>query len=81
MKNFQLVGLKSPGTVNLPKYGTIDLEKIDDTLAEKLFNEGIPFILPVPRQEPPKRFVPTKKHNKKHKRTYNFKNAESADGD
>lgn len=73
MKNFQLVGLKSPGTVNLPKYGTIDLEKIDDTLAEKLFMEGIPFILPVPKQEPPKRIV----SKAKPKRKPSFKTFES----
>ncbi len=65
MKNFQLVGLKSPGTVNLPKFGTIDLEKIDDTLAEKLFLDGIPFIVPVPQQGPAKRLASKAKPNKR----------------
>ena len=49
MKKYKLIGLKPPGRVNLPRLGTIDLEKIDDTLAEKLFMEGIPFIAPVPK--------------------------------
>ncbi len=49
MNKYKLIGLKPPGRVNLPRLGTIDLEKIDDTLAEKLFMEGIPFIAPLPK--------------------------------
>lgn len=46
MKKFELTGITSPGRINLPAYGTIDLEKIDDSLAEKLFRDGVPFIRP-----------------------------------
>ena len=48
MKNFELVGIKSPGTVNLPNLGTIDLEKIDDKKAEQLWRQGLPFLKPTP---------------------------------
>jgi hypothetical protein len=48
MKNFILTGLKPPGRINLPHQGTIELEKIDDTLAEKLWRDGLPFIKPKP---------------------------------
>ena len=47
MKRFKLVGLKPPGTVNIQNLGTIDLEKIDDDLAEKLYLGGNPYIMPV----------------------------------
>ncbi len=46
MKKFELIGIKPPGRVNLPGMGTIDLCKIDDTLAEKLYRQGLPFIRP-----------------------------------
>lgn len=46
MKKFELIGINPPGKINLPVYGTIELEKIDDTLAEKLFREGLPFLKP-----------------------------------
>lgn len=48
MEKFELIGLKSPGTVSLPVHGTIHLEKIDDSLAEKLWKEGLPFLKPKP---------------------------------
>ena len=49
MKNFILSGIQPPGKVNLPGYGTIELEKIDDDLAEKLFKEGLPYLQPTPQ--------------------------------
>ncbi len=55
-----LVGLKSPGTVNLPTLGTIHLEKIDDTLAEQLFLQGMPFIKPVMHIKKPLKKVTAK---------------------
>ena len=48
MKKFELVGLKSPGTINLPELGTIDLEKVDDAQAEKLWRSGLPYLKPTP---------------------------------
>jgi hypothetical protein len=48
MKKFELIGMKPPGKVNLPGYGTIDLETIDDTLAEKLWRDGLPYVKPTP---------------------------------
>lgn len=48
MKKFDLVGINSPGTVNLPAYGTIDLEKVDDATAEKLWRSGLPYLKPTP---------------------------------
>lgn len=68
MKNFELVGIKSPGTVNLPQLGTMNLEQIDDALAEKLWREGLPYLKPTseyrqilfPDQKPIKpAFAPT----------------------
>ena len=46
MKKFELVRLSLPGRVNLPVYGTIELEKIDDELAGKLWRQGIPYLRP-----------------------------------
>ena len=48
MKKFELVGLSSPGLVNLPGYGTISLEKLDDVTAEKLWRDGLPYLKPTP---------------------------------
>ncbi|MBE0663761.1 MAG: hypothetical protein IH597_15000 [Bacteroidales bacterium] len=60
MKKFELIGLASPGKINLPVYGTIELEKIDDTLAEKLFREGLPYLQP--KVEHLKEMYPGEKH-------------------
>ncbi len=49
MKKFVLTGIKSPGRISLPHHGTIELEKIDDTLAEILWREGVPFLKPKPQ--------------------------------
>lgn len=46
MNKFELCGIKSPGTINLPNLGTIDLDKIDDDLAEKLWRDGLPYLKP-----------------------------------
>ena len=46
MKNFELVGILSPGTINLPGRGTFDLEKIDDASAELLYKEGLKYLKP-----------------------------------
>lgn len=60
MKKFELTGIEAPGKINLPVYGTIELEKIDDTLAEKLFHEGLPFLKP--KVEHLKEMYPGHKH-------------------
>jgi hypothetical protein len=49
MEKFVLTGLKSPGRISLPHHGTIELEKIDDTLAEILWRQGVPFLKPKPQ--------------------------------
>ncbi len=48
MNKFEICGIKSPGLINLPVFGTIELEKIDDDLAETLWKEGLPFLKPKP---------------------------------
>lgn len=76
MEKFELVGLKSPGTISLPVHGIIHLEKIDDSLAEKLWKEGLPFLKPKPEHIEAAYFpdkiltpVPIKpKQSKKHKK-------------
>lgn len=46
MINFILVGLKSPGRVNLPVFGTVELENISDDLAERIFKQGCRYLQP-----------------------------------
>lgn len=48
MVNFKLVGLLSPGRVNLLDFGTVELENISDELAEKIYNSGCPYLQPTP---------------------------------
>lgn len=46
MKNFILVGMKSPGRINLQEFGTVELETISDALAEKIWRSGCRYLQP-----------------------------------
>ena len=48
MKRFKLIGIASPGRVNLMEVGTIELENISDEMAEKLYKDGCPYLEPTP---------------------------------
>ncbi len=53
MKNFKLHRIKHPGRINLPKLGTINLSSISDELAQKLYDNGLPFLKPIERINTP----------------------------
>jgi hypothetical protein len=58
MQKFRLKGLRSPGQVNIYNPETqrsenIQLESIDDDRAQKLFDQGCPFIELVPEAKKP----------------------------
>jgi len=46
MELFRLIGIHSPGRVNVMKYGTIELENISDTIAVDLWRKGCPYLEP-----------------------------------
>ena len=46
MKNFKLVGMKSPGRVNLLGFGTVELENVSDQLAENIYLSGCRYLQP-----------------------------------
>jgi hypothetical protein len=48
MERFRLKGIVSPGRVNLPKVGTVELASLSDEQAEKLWREGCPYLEPAP---------------------------------
>lgn len=48
MRNFQLVGMRSPGRINLPGFGTVELENISDELAERIWLSGCRYLIPTP---------------------------------
>lgn len=53
MERFRLKGIISPGRVNLPKVGTVELASLSDEQAEKLWREGCPYLEPLPARSPP----------------------------
>ncbi len=44
MERFRLKGIVYPGRVNLPGVGTVELALLPDEQAEKLWQEGCPYL-------------------------------------
>lgn len=51
-KLFALNGIKSPGRVNLIKFGTINLDDLSDEDAIEVYKSGCPFLVPLPETIP-----------------------------
>lgn len=51
-KLFALNGIKSPGRVNLMKFGTVNLEDLSDDDAIEVYKSGCPFLVPLPEAMP-----------------------------
>ena len=49
---FALNGIKSPGRVNLMKFGTVNLEDLSDDDAIEVYKSGCPFLVPLPEAMP-----------------------------
>jgi hypothetical protein len=50
MAKFQLVGIESPGRVDIFKMGVVELENLPENLQEKLYKDGCPYLQPTPEE-------------------------------
>jgi hypothetical protein len=48
VNKFRLKGIQSPGRVDIYKRGIVILENLSDTEAQKIYEEGCPYLEPVP---------------------------------
>jgi len=65
MKKFKIVGIELPGTIYNPLVGKVNLADVDDNTAQKLFDNGCPFLEKVvPATKPSEEMQETPKPKK-----------------